>query len=344
MLHRARVQRPGITDCPTSCLHNLFLHNLLLRLVLIETRFKTRFGQQHLACFGIPIHQRMKKICMSKFNLPHKFVYKYILKYMYHFYKSFRTSRQIRRTLRTDSDPFALDEIEFRKLFRLSRSCVEALLLKFRDGNPALFEGRLSTAIPFELRFLATLNFFANGSYQKPTAEGRLVCQAQSSMSNSLHIVLNELLKLAPKYIRFPRTPEEVRASKLKFSAKFRMSGILGAVDGTHVAIIQPPANMNGHLYYNRKHFYSINVLAACNADMEFVYANAQYPGSTHDAAIWQMATLQDMIVDDSGTFLLGNIRSSRSDIVFRDAVPQPVCMPSAFIKRALCLICAFHN
>lgn len=127
-------------------------------------------------------------------------------------------------------------------------------------------------------------------------------------MSKRLHIELDELLKLAPKYIRFCATPDEVMAAKLKFSAKFGMSGIIGAVDGTHVAIIQPSVHMNGHhLYYNRKHFYSLNVLAACNAEMEFIHADAQYPGSTHDAAIWQLSSLQNKINDDGASFLLGD-------------------------------------
>lgn len=113
--------------------------------------------------------------------------------------------------------------------------------------------------------------------------------------------MLNEIMKLAPRYIHFASTIREILAAKMMFSAKFGMSGIIVAVDGTHVAIIKPAEIMNRHMYYNRKHFYSLNMLAACNADMKIIHADAQYPGSTHDA------TLQEKIADDGATFLLGD-------------------------------------
>lgn len=43
------------------------------------------------------------------------------------------------------------------------------------------------------------------------------------------------------------------------------MPSILGAVDGTHVAIVSPPEmndDTRGNLYINRKGYHSINVLA----------------------------------------------------------------------------------
>lgn len=198
-------------------------------------------------------------------------------------------------------------ETQFQRLFRLSRIVAAELIEEMLAGNPSLNAYRYSNAIPFQTRFLAVLNFFANGSYQKPTAENRWFSQSQSSMSVSLHIVLNEMMKLRKKYIRFPSTPQEISRVKLNFLEKLGMSGILCAIDGTHVAIIKPPEAENGYVYYNRKHFYSINALAACDADMKFVFVDAQYPGSVHDSAVWQMARLESLIKDDGSTFILGD-------------------------------------
>lgn len=213
----------------------------------------------------------------------------------------------LRKKMRIESDPFAMSEDEFRKMFRLSRKAARELIDEMLDGNPGLNVMRNSNAIPFELRFLSVLNFFGNGSYQKPTAENRLFCQAQSTLSRSLHLVLDELMKLSRKYIPLPTTPEQISAAKLKFMTKFGMSGIVGAVDGTHIAIIQPPEKEDGHQYYNRKHFYSINALAMCDADMIFTFIDARFPGSCHDSAIWQMGRLKRFIRDDGCTFILGD-------------------------------------
>lgn len=213
----------------------------------------------------------------------------------------------LRKKLRMESDPFAMNDREFRGMFRLDRTTARELIDEILDGNPELTETRNSDAIPFDLRFLAVLNFFGNGSYQKPTAENRLFCQAQSTMSRSLHLVLDMLLKLQKKYMPFPSTPKQVSDAKLHFSTKFGMSGIIGAVDGTHIAIIQPPEKENGYLFYNRKHFYSINALAMCDANLVFNFVDARFPGSCHDSAIWTMGRLQNHITCDGSTFILGD-------------------------------------
>lgn len=222
-----------------------------------------------------------------------------------------QTSRGAQRVqLRMQSsDPFLLTETEFRQMFRLSRQAVRSLLDEIIAGNPALLvtcRNRSST-IPFQMRFLATLNFFAAGSYQKPTAENDLFCQSQSSMSRSLHATLKEMMKLRAKYLQFPKTVDEIRTSKMRFEQKLNMPGVICAVDGTHINIIQPPESSDGHVYFNRKHTYSINVLAACDADMRFVYSDARFPGSVHDSAILQMGKLQELVIADGHTFVLGD-------------------------------------
>lgn len=210
--------------------------------------------------------------------------------------------------LRDSNDAFSLSENDFRKMFRLSRCAARDLLDEILSNNPALNNTlRYSHAMQFHHRYLATLYFLGHGSYQKPTAENRIFCQSQASMSRSLNIVLAEIMKLARKYIKFPRSEYDVIRAKMRFVEKFNMPGIVAAIDGTHVSIIQPSERENGYLYFNRKHFYSINVLAACNADMEFVFVNAKYPGSVHDSAIWQMSKLKSLVNDNGPMFLLGD-------------------------------------
>lgn len=185
-----------------------------------------------------------------------------------------------------------MPEADFRRMFRLSRTVADDLLKEMLANNPAL-KNIYSNAIPYHLKFLAVLNFFAHGSDQKPTGDSKVVAQSQSMVSRSLHLVLKELLKLTGKYVKFPTAAADIAASKSAFMQKFGMPGIVCAIDGTHIAVIQPPAAENGYLFYNRKHHYSLNVLAACNAQQLFVFADANYPGSVHDSAIYQMTGLK---------------------------------------------------
>lgn len=178
-------------------------------------------------------------------------------------------------------------------------------------------------AIPFELKFLSALHLMAHGSYQKPTADNKTFCMSQPMVSRSLHIVLKELLSLSSKYINLPKSTEDIDACKNDFFAKFEMPGIMAAIDGTQIAIANPSSSQNGYLFYNRKHHYSLNVLAVCDAKQRFLYANANYPGSVHDSAIWLMSDLKRRIPPN--TFILGDAGFPAETCLltpYRDAQP----------------------
>lgn len=226
------------------------------------------------------------------------------------------TPRQLRHKQRSESNAFEMPDVDFYRMFRLRKSVAAEIIQEMLNANPSLQAAGNSTAIPFATKFLAVLNFFANGSYQKPTAENRWFCQAQPTFSKSLHLVLDEMMKLAAKYIEFPTTTAAVAEAKVSFMTKLKMPGVICAVDGSHIAIVKPPEAENGYLYYNRKQFYSLNVLAACNANMKFVYVNAEYPGSVHDSAIYHMTDLANEVSADESTFLLGDSGFAASSIM----------------------------
>lgn len=199
------------------------------------------------------------------------------------------------RQLRDGSDPFKLPKTLFIKTFRLNAETTLQLIDKILLSNPNL-EPKNTLGIPFHLKFLAALHFFGHGNYQKPTADNRLFAMSQSSVSRSISIVTKELVKLAEVFIKFPTTNEEIASTKMHFLSKLRMPGIIGAIDGCHIAIQQPSAKKNGYLYYNRKRYYSLNMLAVCDANMRITYADASFPGSVHDSAIWSMSDLKSHI------------------------------------------------
>ena len=58
-------------------------------------------------------------------------------------------------------------------------------------------------------------------------------------------------------YICLP-TEQEGRLNMKRWHIETGIPGIVGAIDGTHIAIRKPI--VNGEDYYNRKGYYSINV------------------------------------------------------------------------------------
>ncbi|CAN1825032.1 Protein ALP1-like [Linum perenne] len=92
---------------------------------------------------------------------------------------------------------------------------------------------------------------------------GKTVCAV-------IHAVLSALLKLHRTLYRIPIIDV--------------LQNCLGALDGTHVkvrAIIPDQPR-----YRNRKGEVSINMLAVCNPDCEFMYCLAGWEGSAHDGRV----------------------------------------------------------
>lgn len=48
----------------------------------------------------------------------------------------------------------------------------------------------------------------------------------------------------------------------------------------------------NPEIYRNRKHYFSINVQATCDTNLQFTNIVARWPGSTHDAQIFDNSVL----------------------------------------------------
>ncbi|XP_024882511.1 putative nuclease HARBI1 isoform X3 [Temnothorax curvispinosus] len=167
------------------------------------------------------------------------------------------TMLRIRRGLRDVSDPFAIPENEFRSLYRLSREAVQILI---DDLRPLLPAPRRRHATPVQLQVLSALNFIASGSYQKRVGQDYLSCMSQPTISKILRKVVNALNILMEQWIKFPIEENEIQRVKETYWTRTQFPGIIGAIDGTHVAIVSPNVERE-HLYINRKLYHSLNVL-----------------------------------------------------------------------------------
>ncbi|RVE46114.1 hypothetical protein evm_009188 [Chilo suppressalis] len=196
----------------------------------------------------------------------------------------------ITKQLRDNSNPFLLPESKFKKIFRLPRDCARYLI------EALDCEELQMGSLPKQLKVLCALHFFAQGSYQASLGQDYNLALSQPSVSRCLDTVANLIIrKLTPSKIIFPNTPAERAENKAEFLSIFGMPNTIGAVDGSHIGIIAPPLShptAPGNIFYNRKGFYSINCQVICNAKGRIINVNPNFPGSTHDAAVWRASNV----------------------------------------------------
>ncbi|KAH9686252.1 DDE Tnp4 domain-containing protein [Citrus sinensis] len=86
----------------------------------------------------------------------------------------------------------------------------------------------------------------------------------------------------------FKDIPEEILRDS-RYMPHFK--DCIGAIDGTHVHVSIPPEDQIP--YIGRKGIPTQNIMAACNFDMQFIFAIAGWEGSAHDTRIF-LSTLRN--------------------------------------------------
>ncbi|XP_055628063.1 putative nuclease HARBI1 [Toxorhynchites rutilus septentrionalis] len=111
-------------------------------------------------------------------------------------------------------------------------------------------------------------------------------------------------------------------------------------VDGTHIKIIPP--NQNRNLFYNRKGFYSLNVLIVCDDQQRIRFVDPSFHGSNHDAHIWRISPVRtyfEQMHRNGGTQtkILGDAGyPSESWLVTPFRAPEEGSLESDFNQRCL--------
>lgn len=210
---------------------------------------------------------------------------------------------------------FDMPNEEFRQRYRLSKNVVRWLCDQLRV-DPALRRRRRGrTVMTVEQQVLCALHFFATGRYQGEVAWDQHFAVHQTTVSAAIRAVATAIVNcLGRQWVAFPQTDEEKAATREAFVRRGCLPGVVGCVDGTFVAIKAPSQHdrtVTKALYWCRKHYYALNVMVVCDADMRILAFDPCMPGSTHDSFVWRRSWVRQECVAgrllEDGEYLLGD-------------------------------------
>ena len=113
----------------------------------------------------------------------------------------------------------------------------------------------------------------------------------KSTVIKLVNKLISELVRMSPEFIKFLKTTLETGA-KIRSFCDFtgcKIPQVLGAIDGMHIEILAPSSDSKVD-YFSRKQTFSVNTQAVIGANLEFLNVSTGYPGSVHDARVYNQA------------------------------------------------------
>ena len=176
----------------------------------------------------------------------------------------------MRRTLRM---PIAV----YNELLELLRPSITMRTTRFRE--PITAEERLALT----MRYLA-MGDSTRSLHQQFRVGYNMVGRIVKQVCGAIYEVLGD------DYLQCPTNREDWLAIANGFKVKWNLPHCIGALDGKHFRITKPPGS--GSLYHNYKGYFSIVLLAAVDANYEFIWLQCGAEGCASDASIWRSSSL----------------------------------------------------
>ena len=199
---------------------------------------------------------------------------------------------------------------DFRQRYRMCKATFFELLEEIKGClEKSSNRGR---PVPAIVQLIVTLRYFATGTIQQ--VDGDLLGISQTTVSDVISRTSEAIAKLRTKYIMFPREDEcasikcgfysMIKKRDLRYRA---FPNVIVCIDGTHIGV-DARGVPNREIFRNRKQKITVNVQAICDHDLQFLDVVARWHGSVHDARIFAMSNVKQIL--ESGNYngwLLGD-------------------------------------
>jgi hypothetical protein len=169
---------------------------------------------------------------------------------------------------------------------------------------------------------------------------------SKSTVHRCVHRVCDALVReLANQYICFPSTKAAMTRAASVFTQLGQGKGgtpnglpqIIGAVDGTHIALRDPGKATNDPSWFNRKGYASKNVHAMCDGKGQFIHIAVGAKGSAHDSRVFKSMDLwEDITTGDLGKVMWDNS-------VNINGIRVPFCSAPCPLRGCCCMCPRSH-
>ena len=141
----------------------------------------------------------------------------------------------------------------------------------------------LRESISAEQRLVITIRFLSSGDAQQSLCYSfRLGKSTISSIISETCAAIYE--NLNAEYLRSPDSEEEWLKIADAFESTWNLPHVIGAIDGKHIRIQCP--SFTGTQFYNYKGFFSMVLMAVCDANYCFTMFDVGQFGSNNDSGV----------------------------------------------------------
>ena len=167
-------------------------------------------------------------------------------------------------------------------------------MLRFieKDICPKQILGGCKVVRPME-RLTLTLRFLATReTYRSLSLQFRI---SRSTVSYIVSQVCMAIYKnMAHLYLKTPKSVKDWEDIASEFEAKWQYPNCIGAIDGKHIVMQQPPGA--GSTFYNYTHTHSVVLLAVVGPNYECIYADVGTNGRVSNGGVWNKCSLAKKI------------------------------------------------
>lgn len=169
----------------------------------------------------------------------------------------------------------------------MTKPCVFALAELLRP-HVERQDTKYRIAIPVLVRVACTLFKLTHGANLTICSE--MFAIGRSTVSRVLREVVHAINDSLRHEIMWP-TGDRLRETQTKFSNLCGLPGVVGAIDGTHIAISKPAVGAPDYFYF-KSGGYTVNCQAVVDSDKRFLDLYVGMPGSTNDSRMLRRSSL----------------------------------------------------